>query len=488
MKLPHNKTNVIFVTLIIFSLQFVFCTPSKELLHLDFEKKDTLGFEPNSLPLANVVSDAKAAIDFPGSLDLGTTGLVTVPNFKSPKGPFSIEARFRLNEYAPLNTRYISDILNTATWDLPSPHTNQGAVMRVGGGYLYTPLDTSSYANKADYSADIAWYDDSERASSSKCIGEFAMATPDVSKLWMEVVTNGCIMRNTWVHMVSVWDGERMHIYLDGQDATDSLRMKDNGAKPYFDSVATAYVGARTTGSFDSRHLNGVIDYVRVVDTAMKVLEIRSHYRESLSLPPSDTTCHSELEPEYPNPGQAISKQTEFRCKLVPHRSCTDSSYVPKLEESDSVEVEVSDDFEFKNTLVHTKIKHPHFKMADLDSLLSKDYKGAAYWRVHLLHQTVNKPLLKVAATQSKEWSSGRPLLVDLKASTTQLKSVPKAVRPELRLVGPNLVIPAKGNLKPILWSLRGVRSETALVRKTNFWVSSETKLKSSEVLILSWE
>lgn len=497
MKTWRLLTNIVFPAAAFFAARPASAADSKELLHLDFDDKAHVTLQPAPLPLGTVVWDAGASPDFPGSLSLGDSGYIRVPGFRNPQGPFSFEARFRLNQYAPLDTRYISDIINTATWDLPGPQINQGAGMRIGGGYLYATLPQDAYANPADYNADIGWYADDERASVSKCIGEFVIANKDAAHPWIEAVTDRCISRNTWVHMVGVWDGANAHLYLNGQYATDTLRLNGKGGTPFMAPEAIAFVGARAEGRFDSRHLDGTLDYVRIVDSAMGVAEIRSRYRQTLSQE-SDTLCHGSILPEYPYSGQAVTPETEFRFRIVVDGACTQPGFKPTLLPNDSIEVEIASDFEFVNVLVRMVVKDQVFKIDPLKVLTFTDYTGAAYWRARVMHGAAAKSLAKATAEPDADWSLARPLMLNLKKATVGLasRSRIKATSRILVLPGSVLSVPARGALVPGLWSLDGARSPIAWVRNGNSWTArldgpqglQSLQRQRARLLVLGWE
>lgn len=449
------------------------------LLNLDFQDTAKPAAQPDPLPQGTLLPDAMVSGDFPGALDLGARGYVRIPGFQSPRGPFTVEARFRVNEYAPLSTRYISDILNTATWDSGPA---QGFALRIGGGYLYAPKSREAYASDEDYQADIGWYDDSQRASVSRCIGEFLTAIKGDDRNWKEVVTDRCIQRNAWVHMVGVWDGKDMRIYFDGQEATDSLRVLQRQALPNLDSQAVAFVGARADGDYDSRHLAGTLDFVRVIDRALSADEVRLRYRTTL--PASDTLCHGAILPVYPMAGQAVDGKCEFRFRLVIEGACTHPDFNPELKPGDSIEVEIAKDPEFQDVMVRLKVGELSFHIETVDLAKLGGYTGAAYWRARLLRAPTG--LAKAMAIEAPAWSLSRPFMIDGKAGVGVGRIPIERLGPAL--VGGWLTVNARGASRPRIHSLDGRNLPMVFQRRGEHWTARLPASATRGVLFLSWE
>ncbi|MEO6096117.1 MAG: LamG domain-containing protein [Fibrobacteria bacterium] len=454
------------------------------LLDLDFQDTSHLASQPAPLSQGILFPDAKA--DFPGALDLGTHGYVRVPGFLSPRGPFTVEARFRVNEYAPLGTRYISDILNTATWD---SGPTQGFGIRIGGGYLYAPMPREAYASNEDSRADVGWYDDGARAAASRCIGEFFMARQDDDREWKEVVTDRCIQRNAWVHMAGVWDGRDMRIYFDGQEATDTLRVLGAGARPRLDSVAVAFAGARADGGYDSRHLDGTLDFVRVIDRALSADEIR--LRHGATLPARDTLCHGAILPVYPTSGQAVSGLGEFRFRVVAEGACVQPGFKPDLKPGDTVEIQIAKDPEFQDVLVSLKVTERSFHLEAAVLAKLAGFSGAAYWRARLFPSRA--ALAKYAASHAfvpaePSWSLSRPFILDGKAAAVAARPVHPAATLAPMLVGGRLSVATHGANRPRIHSLDGKVLPLAFTRQDERWTAPLSADAARGILILGWE
>lgn len=454
------------------------------LLNLDFQDTAHLAAQPAPLPSGTLQPDAGASTDFPGALSLGKQGYVRIPGFRSPRGPFTVEARFRVNQYAPLSTRYISDILNTATWD---SGPTQGFGLRIGGGYLYAPMPRSAYASDEDYRSDLGWYDDSERASASRCIGEFFMAMQEDDRNWKEVVTDRCIQRNAWVHVAGVWDGESMRIYFDGQDATDTLRVLSPEARPRLDSVATAFAGARADGGYDSRHLDGILDFVRVIDRALSADEIRR--RHGATLPSTDTLCHGSILPVYPAAGQAVSGLGEFRFRIVVEGACTSPDFKPEIAPGDTVEIQIAKDPEFQDVLVGVKVTELSFHLEAAALAKLAGYSGAAYWRARLLpsRAVLAKSTASAALAPAPSWSLSRPFILDGKAATAA-RRVLHAARLAPLFAGGKLSVDAHGLDRPRIHSLDGKILPLVFTRQGARWTAPLSAEAARGILLLSWD
>lgn len=284
---------------------------------------------------ADTLTPSGDAVVRDGALELGWSGLAVLDSFQQPRGPFSIEARFKLSSYAPSSTRWISDLVNTATWTSSS---SQGFTMRVGGGELYPVLPSTAYEGADGLGETYRTIDRTTSASLSRCIGEFNISSGGL--YWKEVYTDVCVDIGRWVHMVAVYDGADMRIFLDGKDATDGWRVQAQDAKPVLDSIARLHVGARTEESYDSRHSNGAIDFVRIHDSALSSAGIRSRFK-ALAVDDSRAGCGRMPVIVSPAPGKSCDRNARIVVKLVPTPGCVEAEGAAPWKKGDVVRVRV---------------------------------------------------------------------------------------------------------------------------------------------------
>ena len=198
---------------------------SAELLRLDFTDPAHLETQASPLPAGTVLGPVTAAAGLSGVADFHG-GVVRIPSFQGPQGPFSIEARFQLRGYGPEDSRFIADILNTATWD---NGPSQGFAFRVGGSYLYPYAPREAYRTDAEWQAAQGDYSYIDRGRMSVCFADFVIARKDDDRSWKQALTDRCIELGAWTHLAAVWDGADMRIYLNGLDATDTWRIDGAG-------------------------------------------------------------------------------------------------------------------------------------------------------------------------------------------------------------------------------------------------------------------
>ena len=340
-----------------------------------------------------------------GKLILGTTGVATLASYVQPKHAFTVEVRFWLNQYGPESTRWLSDLVNTATWDvMPS----QGFTVRAGGGELYPVLSSTAYDDATGYGEGQRWFGRTESASISRCLGEFSIATG--GSYWKEVYSDRCIETGRWTHLVAVYDGTDMKLFLDGHDATDGWRVQAQAAKPAMDSLATLHIGARTLDSYDSRHAYGKIDYVRIFDTALSSSKIRQHYlADSPSV--ADADCGHTIQLVTPETGKWSDGRTRIKVRLVPTAGCPDTT--AKV-------------LEWKTKYrVHIRIKRSpddaspiecmmRDSVSTLDSLISQgtSLPAGEVFLSTALDSEVVAPVAARAASASLNYSASRPIVV----------------------------------------------------------------------------
>jgi hypothetical protein len=453
--------------LILFALGSIAGAANHLLLSLDFSDSTALGKQTDSsLPILAKIYDPTPSKQYPGSVDFGTRGLLK-GQMRHPAGPFTVEARFLFRDYAIQSAPYLSDLVSTGNWE--DGRTPQGFSFRIGGGYLYPVLPKGAYDLESLYSKSLT-VGQGERAWLSRCLGEFTFATkPGGTAQWLEVYTDRCLEPGTWNHMVAVWDGNAAHIYVNGKDATDMWRLNGSGSQPLLDSVVTVNVGARTDLMSDQRHLNGMIDYIRVLDTAMSETEIHARYSETLPPDTHESACRGSILPVSPAAGAFCDSGCGFKLKLDSFGACLQELQAWELSPSDSMEVEFSKDPDFHAPFLHFTVPDTTFQIGTVLAGIGEVFTGeACYWRVRLKPKAVG--LAKTGALAfGAEWSDPKPFYF----SYAKPVGVAAAVRPEaafkLKAVqGGYLLSGWRDAMAPRIYDLGGKAVEVKATRLAN--------------------
>ncbi|MDB5105070.1 MAG: Concanavalin A-like lectin/glucanase superfamily [Fibrobacteres bacterium] len=373
------------------------------LLSLDFGDTAAPGRQTVELPALVPVGPISIS---EGTADFGRDAVLKWQDFTHPQGPFTVEARFFVREYA-----YIEDLINTATWD---DGPVQGFIFRVGGGFFYPILPRSAYGDESLFEKSVSDFDNTGRADLSRCVGEFAFATRSGGTAqWLEVYTDRCAERGQWNHMVAVWDGKDARIYLNGHDATDVWRLNGVGSRPMLDPVVRLTVGGRRPlAGGDDRHLDGKMDFARILDTAMGAQQIRQRYQDGLPDAAGRDFCHGVLIPVSPAAGQLCGKDSKFRFKVEVHGACADTTVKWDFKPGDSAEVEFARDAGFKDILLRFTVEDLEF---NIDKALAEKggvFSGAVYWRVRWTPKAPDVLAKTAAETGSPEWSDPKPLFL----------------------------------------------------------------------------
>jgi hypothetical protein len=432
------------------------------LFSLDFDT-DSLGLESQAgLPAFATFGDLHSSS---GVANFGNSGYLQLEAFPHPTGPFTIEARLRPRDYAPLSTRFISDLANTATWD-DGPY--QGITFRIGGGYLYPVLPKDAYAASSLYDQSVTGYDNTARAGLSRCLGELAIATKGGSAPWIEVFTDRCIDLDRWTHFVAVWDGENARLYLNGLEATDPWRRNGVGSQPALDSAALLTIGARYGGAFDQRHFQGSLDFVRMLDTAMSEGQIRLRYRESMGADTGANPCKPRIVPVSPQAGELCDSGCAFRCKVTMPSTCPDFSLDGKLRPGDSLEVEFSAEPDFVNPFLQTKVGQADFRIGKESREKAAEFKGPCYWRARLIPKAVLAK--RSAETSAPQWSEPKPFLLDYQ-NPMAVHRVRAGMQSRLKAVaGGYLLENLAGMAAPTLYRADGRRVAIGHPRGSGAW------------------
>lgn len=436
------------------------------LLSLDFSDSTRLGAQTDSsLDSLKGKGDVSPSISHPGSADFGTGGMLQ-GSFHHPAGAFTVETRFLVRDYATGASPYLQTLISTGSLE-GRPY--QGFALQIGGGHLYPILPQDAYTQQALYTQSLGVTRE-QRAWLSRCVGEFAFKTaPGGTAEWLEVYTDRCVETGKWNHLVAVWDGLAARIYLNGKDATDMWRLNGAGSKPLFDSTILANIGARTHESSERRHFNGVIDFVRVVDTAMGVAEIRARYGATLPEDSPGTACRGAILPSAPAAGALCDSSCGFELKLDSYGACLAVFEAWDLSPQDSVEVEFSREPDFLDPFLRLTLQDTFFQLGDFLAGLGGDFSGEpCYWRVRLKPAATG--LAKAgSAVNGEEWSSPKPIYLTY-ANPASVRSAARSVAaPRLRpIAGGYLLLGWDDASAPAIFGLDGRREAVSITRLTD--------------------
>lgn len=438
-----------------------------ELLHFDFNDTADLAAEPAPMPAGQIIGPIAPAAGFPGSADFHD-GSVKRAGFRSPQGPFSVESRFRIRKFPPESGRFTAELVNTATWDIGR---TQGFDSRVGGAYLYPVLPRTAYRTQAEWDDAQGGYSHIDAGRMSACFPTFVMAREDDQRLWKQVFADRCIEANAWTHLVTVWDGTDMHLYLNGLEATDPWRITFPEARPYLDSVVDLFVGARNAGAWDMVPFDGIIDYVKMEDVALTPAQVRERYQSTFVPGKRDSLCWGVLLPIYPEAGQVCKGKLRIETKVFNHGACTDPGFIAAFLAGDSVAIEIAKYPDFDPIAAGARFASLSFDLDLGDFAALAGYQGPVYWRVRLIHPGPVHALAKSAAAQSaaktametsaevaSDWSPSRPVVLELSATTGLAGRAPRLVRAERGMLLP-------GPIEPALYDLSGKRVPARFLR-----------------------
>jgi hypothetical protein len=380
------------------------------IVDLQFNDPEKLGLQ--SVPGSEdfqVVGDVSS---LGGIVSLGTSGYLTLPNYSHPKGPFTVEVRLKIRKYAPESTRHISDFISSATWD---DGPTQGFAFRVGGGYLYPLASREAYNSEEDWIRSQQLSSHTSIAHSSKCIGAFVTAMKNNDRDWKNGYTTSCMELGEWTHAVGVFNGESLRFFLNGMEATDNSRSQNHSAQSFFADSVPLFIGARTGDGFDSRHLDGDLDFVRILDTAMSDAQIQERYLETLDEVELDEICQGSIRIQCPVPLQWADGKTSFKFEWGFEGRCEFDSLAAALIAGDRLQLQFSLDESFEVVMAEVKFDKTQITLAELGLEELSDHRGTVFWRVRLIpKEDLAEGLRKRAATESSNsWSLARPLFLE---------------------------------------------------------------------------
>jgi hypothetical protein len=309
-----------------------------------------------SLPDAEVHGDF--GIPFPQTGDFGKSGYLFLPHFQAPVGAFTVEACFRLRKYAGEADSFSAVIMHASLPELEFS-------FRIGGGARYpitagTAAPPNIWAQPLDSSM-------RSRAAASACVGSLSMATP--SGHVIEAYTRTCVQLGDWVHLVAVWDGE-IHLYLNGEYATDTARMLGYGTRPPQPAEAPIYIGARNASG--AHHFNGEMAFVRMLSGALRGAENYRRFDETARAENDDFACQGAVMPE-PVLFQGGCDMAYSKLTLAPQ---------------DSLEFQWSRDWDFRNLAADYRIPTKWFRLSDHKNRV-EIADAPWYWRAKVIRGPV---------------------------------------------------------------------------------------------------
>ena len=455
-----------------------------ELLHLEFNDTSSIGKQVStSLSTASVNGDVGPSKDFPGAADFKNSGFLRVSKFAHPQGAFSVESRFRLKTFSPDGNPFISDLVNTATWD----GNIQGFGFRVGGGFLYPVLPKAAYADTGLYQRSIKELGNNERASLSRCVGElFSAAKPGGTAQWLEVFTDQCVELEAWTYMVGVWDGKSMKLYLNGKEATDPWRINGAGSMPKLDSVTQLNIGGRGNGGSDYRPFNGIMDFVRIVDTAMSEKQISSRYLETFTPETRQNLCLGIILPITPASGELAGGDRAFRMSIFIHPACSDSLDKFDLDDGDSLEVEMAEDPNFKEVFLHFTIRDTSFRPDEIKKSLKTQPKSECFFRARVVKKG-SKGSAKASALglEAMAWSDSRPFFWDPNSAPLRVSRLERKPLFRTVVLQPEAGLFIPGSVQPTIYVMSGRRLNIRFNREMDGWrLESDAALPAGLLLL----
>lgn len=303
-------------------------TPDTVWLDLDATRpRDSLLLvkgEKTVVALGTTVTDSSTHLKFDG------TGGFELPSWTHPTGAWYIAARVRMDVYGDQDSWFISDILNSSTW--PDGYTSpaiQGFQFRTGGSGLYPVSPRNPALTDAQWQSTLNSFDHAYQAKMSQCLAGISFGT-DGDGDWIQSNSDRCLPLGRWVHFVASWDGKRQHLFIDGVEATDTLRQLGQGLVPRMDAGVPLAFGMRGANAHDQFQLfEGGIQSVRIVKGSLDSAKALALYQGDMK--PVAGSCKAM--PVIVSPGVAdVAVPADIvRIRLAPSSSCL-PGLVPDLE------------------------------------------------------------------------------------------------------------------------------------------------------------
>lgn len=103
------------------------------------------------------------------------------------------------------------------------------------------------------------------------------------------VTSNSAVVPDTWYHIVAVYDGTSMRLYINGVQQTDVESW--DIANSFRNTTDNAYIGYLNANT----RFNGIIDELRIYNRALSAAEINYHYNLAGSPAPSPVYAAGDL-------------------------------------------------------------------------------------------------------------------------------------------------------------------------------------------------
>lgn len=299
---------------------FAETTPDKILLDLDATRsRDSLllvGGAKTEVSLGTTVSDSSTHLKFAGK------GGFQLPAWTTPTGAWYVVARVRMDVYGDQDSWFISDILNSSTWpDGNSDPTIQGFQFRTGGSGLYPVAGRNPAISDQVWQTTLDAFDHAYQAKMSQCLAGFSIASTDSKVNWIMSNSDRCLPLGRWVHFAASWDGSRQHLFLDGVEATDTLRQLGQGLQPRLDGkmpLAFGMRGAKVVDQF--QFFQGGLQSVRIVEGLLDSAKALALYQADMK--PVLGTCQPIPAIVSPEVSQAAVAADRVVIRLAPAPSC----------------------------------------------------------------------------------------------------------------------------------------------------------------------
>lgn len=262
------------------------------------------------------VTDSGTQLKFSGK------GGFQIASWTPPTGAWYAVARLRMDSYGDQDSWFISDILNSATW--PDHYTNpavQGFQFRTGGSGQYPVSARNPALSDAEWANSLGVFDREYQARMSQCLAGISMASSSTTEHWIQSNSDRCLPLGRWVHFVASWDGKRQHIYLDGVEATDTLRQLGQGDTPRMDVGMPLSIGMRGANAQDQfQFFKGALQSARIVKGLLDSAKALALYQADMK--PVSGSCQATPAIVNPEVAMVVADKDMIKISLLASSSC----------------------------------------------------------------------------------------------------------------------------------------------------------------------